>query len=369
MKTIINSLFTLLVAAAFAGCCNSNSREYSIEKAGEMPAFEAGYEKGVSACYAAATENSLFIAGGCNFPGIPAAEGGSKVYYKGIYRTETEDSFQWEKFAELPEESAYGVSLQTEGKWIIAGGTNSSGASDKVYIIDLTTLAIEELPSLPCTIDNAAGAANGSNIYITGGNANGTASARTFALDLDNTDKGWLELPPIPSGERVQPVCAATDEALYVWGGFAPLSCDAGPAVYTNGIRFDFASQTWSDAGRTYAGDETLTLSGGIAIAIDNNTILAAGGVDKDIFLDAISNTYNLVAKEEYMHKPHSWYRFNNRLMLYDTKSGKWSVETTDSCLSRAGAQITLQGENLYYIGGELKPGIRSCAIYRISKH
>ena len=88
MNAIIKGILTLPVAAALAGCCNSNvgtqpaqeeTAEYVTEKAYDVPAFEKGYEHGVSAMYTATTDDALYIAGGCNFPDVPAAEGGNKI--------------------------------------------------------------------------------------------------------------------------------------------------------------------------------------------------------------------------------------------------------------------------------------------------
>ena len=101
MNAIIKGILTLPVAAALAGCCNSNvgtqpaqeeTAEYVTEKAYDVPAFEKGYEHGVSAMYTAATDDALYIAGGCNFPDTPAAEGGNKVYLD-IYDSETKELF------------------------------------------------------------------------------------------------------------------------------------------------------------------------------------------------------------------------------------------------------------------------------------
>ena len=46
-----------------------------------------------------------------------------------------------------------------------------------------------------------------------------------------------------------------------------------------------------------------MTLAGGIAWA-DGRTIYATGGVNKDIFLDAISGRYKLVRQTEYLLQP-----------------------------------------------------------------
>ena len=111
---------------------------------------------------------------------------------------------------------------------------------------------------------------------------------------------------------------------------------------------------------------EPLTLSGGTAIAIDDKKIIATGGVNREIFQDAISGKYKLIAKEEYMHQPAEWYRFNDRLLTFDTESEKWEARLRESAFARAGALMTTDTKSIYYIGGELKPGIRTPEIFKL---
>lgn len=367
MKAMLKTILSFSVIAIIVGCCNREGElHYKTEKFCMMPDFEKGYAQGVSACYAAATDDALYIAGGCNFPVTPAAEGGEKVYYKGIYRIATNGQGEWQQIAELPEESAYGACMQHGEELIIAGGMNSNGALDKVYSINLATMQIEELPSLPCTMDNLAGTIAGETLYVVGGNVNGKASNKVFSLEL-HEDSTWKELTPFPGAARVQPVCAHAKGEIYVWGGFTPAVEGNKAAVHCDGVRYDIATGNWEYAGSINAQRGKITLSGGIAAAFDENSIVAVGGVDKEIFLDAISGTYSLVKKEEYMHKPSNWYRFNSELLIYNAVNKNWETIVNDSAYARAGAQLAIQNGKLYLIGGELKPGIRTPEIHQIS--
>ena len=52
----------------------------------ELIVFEKdGRQEGLSAAYGGVLDGAVVVAGGCNFPGKPAAEGGEKVYYNEIY--------------------------------------------------------------------------------------------------------------------------------------------------------------------------------------------------------------------------------------------------------------------------------------------
>lgn len=53
-----------------------------------FPQEDKDFAKGVSACFAGMASGKLLIAGGCNFPEIPAYAGGSKKYYRDIYTAE-----------------------------------------------------------------------------------------------------------------------------------------------------------------------------------------------------------------------------------------------------------------------------------------
>lgn len=139
-------------------------------------------------------------------PEKPAADGGLKRYYKGIYKAEIGDDLVWEQVATLPAASAYGATAQAGNRWIVIGGMNSDGATSDVYCLDLENgCKAEALPSLPCTIDNTAAAINGEKIFVVGGNADGNASNRVFMLDLAAAEKGWEE----PAVNTVTPTRAA----------------------------------------------------------------------------------------------------------------------------------------------------------------
>ena len=99
---MMNKFYITLLSVALLGCTESpEGASLSLKEIGTMPAYEQGFEQGVSACYAAEYNDTLYIAGGCNFPDQPAAEGGSKRYYKGIYKAAIGDTLTWSIAASL----------------------------------------------------------------------------------------------------------------------------------------------------------------------------------------------------------------------------------------------------------------------------
>ena len=75
ISTVLIVLFT-----AYTMAQNSNP----IQRLVGFPTEEQGFDKGVSACYCGVINGYLYIAGGCNFPDKPVAEGGKKRFYKAI---------------------------------------------------------------------------------------------------------------------------------------------------------------------------------------------------------------------------------------------------------------------------------------------
>ncbi len=363
----MKKFLSILISASLLGCTGGPKGEApALKEIGTMPAFEQGFEQGVSACYAATFDNALYLTGGCNFPEKPAAEGGAKRYYKGIYRAALGDTLQWEKVGELSAASGYGANIQDGNRWYIVGGMNNDGASSAVIGIDLSDACkIEILPDLPCAVDNTVGAVACGKLYVAGGNADGKASNRTFVLDLKNVNDGWQELPLMPSRGRVQPVCAANSAALFVWGGFSPADGNLPAEVHTDGWCYSFVTGEWTPLPKSVAAGEEVTLSGGTMALLNDSTMVAAGGVNREIFTDAISGTYALIDKADYMLQPSEWYRFNPNLLKYDVAKGEWSVIDKNAAYARAGALMLPYNGYIIYIGGELKPGIRTPQIHR----
>ena len=197
-KQLYGKLLAVLVGGLLVcSACHhtdTSGAEISLEKMNGFPSGNAAFLKGVSALYAGITEDRLIMAGGCNFPDIPVADGGKKVFYNEVYATplSLDTAFRWKQVGFLPVASAYGVTISTQKGLICVGGTTADGSISDVFLLSLQedVLVTDTLPSLPMTIDNMAGALIGDLLYIVGGNVNGVPSADMYSLDLSNMDKG-----------------------------------------------------------------------------------------------------------------------------------------------------------------------------------
>lgn len=354
------SLFLFLSAAL------SLSAQHVRSVAG-FPAAEPGYSLGVSACYAGQIGDYLVVAGGCNFP----EAGKPKKYYAGVYAARMDRAtLQWRLVGFLPEAAAYGATVASGDSLLFIGGNNTNHALAAVYSVRLnsagTDVLINRLADLPATADNMAVALVGNDVFVVGGNQNGKPSNAVLRYKLGANSVSSADLR-IPGAPRVQPVAAAYNDKLYVWGGF--YADGEQSKVHTDGYVYDVNVKEWGalSAPRSVDGEE-MTLSGGIAWA-DGDHLYATGGVNRTIFLDAISGRYECVKKDDYLKQPIDWYKFSGNLYVFDAVAGQWLTTTfANKALARAGAPVVPTTLGVYYIGGELKPALRTPQIVLVEK-
>lgn len=338
-----------------------------------FPSAEPGYSLGVSACYAGQIGDYLVMAGGCNFP----EAGKPKRYYAGVYAARIDrETLQWRLVGFLPEPAAYGATVASGDSLLFIGGNNNDHSLASVYSVHLnaagTGIELNRLADLSATVDNMAMALAGTDVFVVGGNQNGKPSANVLRYQLDSnvTNQGANSIAQasnntasatirVPGAPRVQPIAAAYNNKVYVWGGF--YADGEQSKVHTDGYVYDIRTKEWGvlSAPRSADGEE-MTLSGGIAWA-DGNRLYATGGVNRTIFLDAISGRYECVKKDDYLKQSIGWYKFSGNLYVFDAVAGQWLTTTFASqALARAGAQAVPTRLGVYYIGGELKPALRT---------
>ena len=361
-KRLIISTVLIVLFTAYTMAQNSNP----IQRLVGFPTEEQGFDKGVSACYCGVINGYLYIAGGCNFPDKPVAEGGKKRFYKAIYAAKLNaegNRLEWKTVGQMPQPAAYGVSVTYENSLIFVGGNNETGGLTTAIRLRPTATGMQQeaLPSLPHALDNMAGAVVGHILYVVGGNCEGVATQKVWSLDLKNTAKeGWKEEPSIPGIARVQPIAAALEGGLLgVWGGFAPKTDSKAAQLAMNGASYNAGCGTWTalPAPTDAIGEEVFT-GGATAIATPQKGVVVVGGVNKDVFLAAI----NKLPEGYLLHEP-EWYRFNQRVLCY--RDGNWTQLLQHPSVARAGCALAYWDGWVYVVGGELKPGIRTPEIVR----
>ncbi len=320
--------------------------------------IESGMECGVSAPFAGMIGQQVIMAGGCNFPTDPMAPTSQKKFYKGIYAADSA-TMQWQRIGSLPQPMAYGATASTPDGLVLIGGTSATQSLNTVYLLSIVNgnVDIRQLPSLPCTIDNMAAAAIGNKIYVVGGNVNGTPSRQLIMLDLDAASPQWKTLKQLPGNPRVQPAMAATNDRLWLWGGFAPKHDNHQASLEVDGLCYNPADNKWTTLpAPTNSDGVTLSTGGGAACTLSDGRIAVCGGVNKDVFLEALRNQ-----APDYLQHPIEWYAFNPSILLFDPATLLWHVFDTTPEAARAGAAIVAGSQcDFFLLGGELKPRIRT---------
>lgn len=357
----------------------------------------AGYtpSPGVSAPFAGIHNDMLIVAGGCNFPDIPVADGGAKKYYNTIYVLDLkkETGAQWTGPYHLPYTVAYGASVSSPKGLICIGGNNDTTTLASVILLKWDAaqqqITTDSLPSLPCPVDNTGATLIGNDLYVAGGNCDGVPHSYVFRLSLNKLQNGWKKLYSVPGMARVQPVVvsqkAKEGTRLYVSSGFHPSVYDSKPFIDTEMMVFNPDANTWETAAGIppFQDNSPRTFTGGCAVPFGNDSLLFIGGVNYTRFLStlerdkeikaAVRNGNNLAAdslkteSRNYLLHPAEWYQFNTSLLIYNTKTGKWTHAGDFPQLARAGAQAVVYNNKLIIINGELKPGIRTPQVNMLS--
>lgn len=310
---------------------------------------------GVSAPFAGFVGDSLLVAGGCNFPDVPAADGGKKKYYDTSYVLDViSNTPAWITLPVLPTPAAYGASVAVPQGLICIGGQNAQSPLTNVYLLH-TDGHTSPLPALPVPVDNGGAALTSNTLYVTGGNQPASAKA-LYALPLDTPDT-WKRLADYPGPPRIQPIVVASPDALYLIGGYAFDASNKTCTLSTDILKYDPTSDTWMryDTIVSEQDGSPRCLVGGSGV-YKNGRLYLAGGVNYNIFKQAMEGK----TTADYMRKAPRWYRFNDDLLVYDLRTRRWDIHADIPGLARAGGILLEHDNALYMICGEIKPGIRS---------
>lgn len=330
----------------------------------------APMSEAVSGHYASWTMGRLATYGGCNFPDVPCADGGQKVYYP----------------------KAYGASVQVPGGAVYLGGMDATASLSECMFINAQNGESTPIPSLPKPLDNFAATYHDGMIWVAGGQSNGLPNKDIYALPYPGYAKAWTTVATLPDACRLQPCMAvqttAVGSTLFVFGGYQPKAEGQAALVHTDGVYMPIAELKKGGAAATQwkrtspavinvnenenshpeeRSTSTLTpqaIVGSTCTPMGYSHVLFFGGVDHDIFLSAISGQQDSL----YLRHTPEWYRFRNDVLTYHTITDSWGILPGDNLLARAGACLTPEvgGSGWSYSGGELMPGVRTTDVSHI---
>jgi len=309
---------------------------------------------------AGASRGVLIAGGGANFPDRPPWAGGTKAWSKELFVLPTQDGVWKSVSARFPQPLAYAVCVSDGQQVIMAGGESplEEGAGtrcrDEVLKLEWSgsDVQIFPLPALPVPITNAAGALVGTDFYVAGGTLSPsatTAENHVFCLDSSSPEShGWKTIESFPGPGRMLAVAAAWDGRFYLFGGVSLSQDDHGKPVRTPLVDcYCFAPA----AGWKRLADlpVAVTAAPSPAPAFDGRIVLLGGDDGSQ------------------MNAPPEQHRgFSSRFLTYDVEK---------DCFHNAGsfpaprvtAPLVPWDQSWFLISGELRPGVRSPAVWQFS--
>lgn len=381
------------------GACGGEQRKKDMNGLSKLPLptrLEEGAEKGVSGAFAGLLGDWLIYAGGCNFPAKGPLEGGSKRYYHRVYASRiTSEGTEWRELGLLERPTAYGASVASldADTLYFVGGTDGATALRTIYRFTLTADGEPQMMTLRDALPHGwyegSAALDGDRLCLVGGWSEPGVPMKDLEIyDLTDGAPVLVSEVKLPDGARIQPVAFAHKGKVGVCGGFAPAAGGHGPVMQDRSYVLSLLDPS---AGFRLLSDRPVLdpqgrklLFVGSAVAYDgaNGCVYVAGGVDYDIFRGAVEREYRQAQAQaagdrvalkdfaeqrvEYMTREPEAYHFMPHVITLDYETGEWSVVATDTAFATAGAALAARDGEIYLVGGERKPGVRTSDIWRL---
>ena len=350
-------LFFVLLSLSIGLCHAQNNIVVTREP--DMPRAVSGHFAGIQ-------DGQLVTWGGCNFPDVPCADGGQKVFYPKAYGASVT----------MPEGTVYIGGMGSLSPTLSQGeGAHNVSTSEVSFHPSLGGEGggCPPLPNLPKPLDNFAACYGTDRIFVAGGQTDGVPNRDVYALDWPD-GKEWVKLCELPEG-RLQPCMAIQNapegKALFIFGGWTPQP-PLGGVVQTHGLKLNLMTLEWKETSSASIEQCSMlnvqcsmgpqAIVGSCATTCGYSHILFFGGVNYDIFLSAIQGKQDSL----YLRHEPAWYKFRQDVLAYHTITDSWMTIPGDEALARAGAALTPFDGGWFYSGGETMPGIRSAQVSRI---
>lgn len=324
------------------------------------------------------TNDVLIVAGGANFPdGLPW-NGGKKKYHDDIFvlQHKKNGKFHWldTKSQKLTAATAYGANVSTKYGIAYLGGENEKGISDAAILLQWNSqskkIEIIKLPNLPIPLTNASATVYENIIYIAGGETINAVSDKLFSLNLDDTAKGWKQLPNLPYAVSSAVLAVQSNgkqQNIYLLGG-RKKNTNAVSDFYNSVYAFNLTTGTWQQVAQIPS-----PKAAGTGIAVGKNQILLFGGDEGETFnktetlIMAIANEKDEVKKNALIEQKNKLQMahpgFKPEVLLYNTVTNNWSKLANIPFASAATTTAVLWGKCIFIPSGEIKAGVRTAQI------
>ncbi len=334
------------------------------------------------------SNGAVIVAGGCNFFDKYITEDSQERYYSDIYVL-PKDSQKWVVGFNMPYAVARGAHVTTPKGLLCIGGDDSVSESDRVALLKwnarLSTIEIEEYPSLPFKLTQCGASIVGDIVYLMGGESEGRLSNYFMTLDLSKRGSDnfkWEVQPNFPGEPRLQPLVVSQSAAetinVYVFGGFSFEKESQTPYIATSGLLYNPATKQWKETSVVAPNGATPhSLHGSSSAAMGKNHIVFIGGVDMDTFESLLTQERKAELaqsdevvvdcrnwRSDYLSRDQEWYNYNSDVLVYNTITNNWSVGDQFPYPAPVGAKLVPYNSGWLVINGEVKPGATSNKIY-----
>lgn len=341
-----------LVALVATGWAAEPTEPIALGRWSALPPLPDGL--GVAGAFAGVVGDVLVVAGGANFPGRMPWAGGEKVWHDRVYLLRSpEDS--WESGPSLPRPLAYGVAISLAEGLLCAGGSDATGHSAEVFLLEAVGDRIQRrtLPPLPHPLANACGARVGRTIMIAGGSdqPGATAALREFlAFDLATPTARWQRLEPWPGPGRILGVAAAQGGAFLLFSG-AALEADGDGKAVRRYLRDAYRYSSGGGWKRLADVPVPVVAAPSPALALGASRIVVLGGDDG-----------TRVGFQPLDQHP----GFSKRAWLYDTTTDTWTSWGEAPVAQVTTPAVTWRGRWVIP-SGEVRPGVRSPEVWAMT--
>lgn len=350
-----------------------------------IPAAGADTTYGLGGPLVGVHKGVLILAGGTNFPDAAPWKGGTKTLRSDSYLLqENAGKYSWQLGPKLPHAVAYGQSASTPQGVFHAGGTDEEGWSDQAFMLSWTgdSLIRKELPPMPFPLAYGSATYLNGKVYLAGGfEAVGKPSSDAFlTFDLDN--QAWEILPSWPGPGRILPSITSQNEGdetvIYLSGGRLIDSLGKLSHLSDHFAFYPKAKQWVKKADMPLAlagafsapmGTHHLMLCGGddgsrtfqvVALSKQLADLKSAGGT-KQFVVDSLQTALNAFW-EGYTDG------FSNRIFYYHTITDSWVEGSPATLPIPLTTQMVAWGNEWLIPSGEIRPGIRTSQILKISR-
>ncbi|HBO39078.1 MAG TPA: N-acetylneuraminic acid mutarotase, partial [Pasteurellaceae bacterium] len=229
-----------------------------------------------------------------------------------------------------------------------------------VFTISAFSAQAALYPDLPVGIKSGTGALINDTVYV----GLGTGGNKFFALNLQQEGAQWQEIAPFPGGDRNQPVSAAVDGKLYVFGGLQK-NDKSELALVNDAYSYNPADNTWSKlptrSPRGMVGAGAVSVDGKVYIIGGVNTAIFDGYFEDYVGADNDKAAQKTIAEAYFEQRPQDYF-MTPELLSYEPTTNKWYNEGIFPFAPRSGATFTTDGKTLLVVNGEIKPGLRTAS-------